>query len=90
MALARRLDGQREDDDHDAFVTATWQVLRAERECDDLLRQIRRHALTHTRDTASLLVALDLAGQLERTSDHLLAAAYGLREWVFSHSGVSA
>lgn len=90
LALARRLDGQREDDDHDAFVTATWQVLRAERECDDLLRQIRRHALAHTRDTASLLVALDLAGQLERTSDHLLAAAYGLREWVFSHSGVSA
>lgn len=90
LALARRLDGPRDGDEHDAFVAATWQVLRAEHECDGLLRQIRQHALAHVVEPAALLVALDLGRQLERASDHLLAAAYGLREWVFSRSGVSA
>jgi len=41
-------------------------------------------------DPASLMLANDLATQLELASDRLLASAYGLRELAFSKSGVKA
>jgi len=70
--------------DSDAFLAASWHVLRSERECDELLRQARRAILSAVKDPASLMLANDLAVTLELASDRLLAAGYALRDVVFN------
>jgi len=49
LAIARRLasrkDGGSDGADSDAFLAASWNVLRSERECDELLRAARRAIL---------------------------------------------
>ena len=90
LAIARGLGAASEAQDHDAFIAATWKVLRAERQCDELLREAKRNMLDCISDPASLMLANDLATQLELASDRLLASAYGLRELAFSKSGVKA
>lgn len=88
LAIARRLGADSDAEDHDAFIAATWQVLRAERQADELLRQAKRRMLRALDDPAALMLANELAAQLELASDRLLASAYGLRELAFSKSGV--
>ena len=88
LAIARTLGSDSEAVDNDAFLRATWRVLQAERQCDGLLRDARRVILATVRDAPSLMLADDLAGALELTSDHLLAAAYGLRDLAFDKAGV--
>lgn len=73
--------------DSDAFLAATWQVLRAERECDELLREARRVILGTLKEAPALILANDLAATLELASDRLLIAAYALREVAFSSTG---
>lgn len=86
LAIARDLAGCSDMSDSDAFVAATWNVLRAERQCDELLRQARHLILASMKDAASLMLANDLAQALELTSDRLLAASYMLRDAVFSQA----
>jgi uncharacterized protein Yka (UPF0111/DUF47 family) len=90
LAIARTLGSNSESADNDAFLRATWRVLQAERQCDSLLRDARRAILAAVRDGASLMLANDLAGVLELTSDRLLTAAYALRELAFDKAGVRA
>jgi uncharacterized protein Yka (UPF0111/DUF47 family) len=87
LAIARTLGGNSEAVDNDAFLGATWRVLQAERQCDDLLRDARRVILGAVRDAPSLMLANDLAGTLETASDRLLVAAYALRDLAFDKAG---
>ncbi|MCH2242304.1 MAG: phosphate transport regulator [Aquabacterium sp.] len=76
--------------DSDAFVAATWNVVRAERRCDELLRSARRTLLHRVQQPAALMLANDLAQALEGASDHLLSAAYALRDLAFDRVGAVA
>ncbi len=89
VALARMLGSDSETIDNEAFLSATWHVLQAERRCDSLLRDARRSILAAVRDAPSLMLANDLAASLEATSDRLLTAAYALRDLAFDRAGVS-
>ena len=87
LAIARRLGAGSNSADSDAFLAATWNVLRSERECDELLRSARRTILAAIRDAASLMLANDLAMALELASDRLLVAGYALRDVAFDQAG---
>jgi uncharacterized protein Yka (UPF0111/DUF47 family) len=88
LAIARTLGTHSEAADNDAFLRATWRVLQAERQCDGLLRDARRVILRTVRDAPALMLANDLANTLESASDHLLTAAYALRDLAFDKAGV--
>jgi len=90
LAIARTLGSQSDAADNDAFLAASWNVLRAERQCDELLRHARRTILNTIIDAPSLMLANDLAMTLELASDRLLAASYGLRDMVFDQAGAVA
>jgi uncharacterized protein Yka (UPF0111/DUF47 family) len=87
LAIARRLGAGSNSADSDAFLAASWNVLRSERECDELLRSARRTILASIRDAASLMLANDLAMTLELASDRLLVAGYALRDVAFDKAG---
>jgi uncharacterized protein Yka (UPF0111/DUF47 family) len=87
LAIARRLGAGSDAADSDAFLAASWNVLRSERECDELLRSARRTILVSIRDAASLMLANDLAMTLELASDRLLVAGYALRDVAFAEAG---
>ncbi len=88
LAVARTLGADSEASDNDAFLASTWQVLRAERKCDALLREARRVILRELRDAPSLMLANDLAVALELASDRLLTASYALRDVAFDKAGL--
>ncbi|MBY0236081.1 MAG: phosphate transport regulator, partial [Burkholderiaceae bacterium] len=101
LAIARRLASRgeggnggsmldRDGADSDAFLAASWHVLRSERECDELLRAARRVMLGAIKDAASLMLANDLAMALELASDRLLVAGYALRDVAFEQVGAQA
>jgi uncharacterized protein Yka (UPF0111/DUF47 family) len=90
LAIARRLGAGSDAADSDAFLAASWSVLRSERACDELLRSARRAILAAVRDAASLMLANDLAMTLELASDHLLVAGYALRELAFDQARAGA
>jgi len=90
LTIARTLGSGSEATDNDAFLAASWAVLRAERQCDDLLRHARRTILHAIDDAPSLMLANDLAMTLELASDRLLSAGYALRELVFNQAGNKA
>jgi uncharacterized protein Yka (UPF0111/DUF47 family) len=87
LAIARRLGAGSDAADSDAFLAASWNVLRSERECDELLRSARRTILASIRDAAALMLANDLAMTLELASDRLLVAGYALRDVAFDQAG---
>ncbi len=87
LAIARRLGAGSDAADSDAFLAASWNVLRSERECDELLRSARRTILASIRDAAALMLANDLAVALELASDRLLVAGYALRDVAFDQAG---
>lgn len=90
LTIARTLSTDNDVADNDAFLAASWAVLRAERQCDELLRHARRVILHAIDDAPSLMLANDLAMTLELASDRLLSAGYALRELVFNQAGVQA
>ncbi len=90
LAIARRLRGGNDPADSDAFLAASWNVLRSERECDELLRTARRAILAAIKDAAALMLANDLAIALELASDRLLVAGYALRDVAFDQAGAHA
>lgn len=87
LAIARQLGAGSDAADGDAFLAASWNVLRAERECDELLRAARRAILAAIRDAGALMLANDLAIALELASDRLLVAGYALRDVAFGQAG---
>jgi uncharacterized protein Yka (UPF0111/DUF47 family) len=87
LTIARRLGSGSDATDSDAFLTASWNVLQSERECDELLRTARRTILATIRDAAALMLANDLAMTLELASDRLLVAGYALRAVAFDQAG---
>jgi uncharacterized protein Yka (UPF0111/DUF47 family) len=88
LAIARTLGEESSRDDHEEFVAALWRVLNAERQCDTLLRDVRRSLSEHVGDAATLNLSTDLANALESATDALLATGYGLRKLAFSRVGV--
>ena len=68
------------------FLAASWNVLRSERQCDELLRAARRAILGALRDAPALMLANDLALALELASDRLLVAGYALRGVAFEQA----
>jgi len=90
LAIARRLGAGSDGADSDAFLAASWNVLRSERECDELLRAARREILAAINDAAALMLANDLAMALELASDRLLVAGYALRDVAFDQAGARA
>jgi uncharacterized protein Yka (UPF0111/DUF47 family) len=86
LAVARTLGETSDGADHDEFLAASWRVLQAERQCDELLRTARR-ALAHEcrkhGDAVALTLGNELAAAVELASDALLALSYGLRERAF-------
>jgi uncharacterized protein Yka (UPF0111/DUF47 family) len=90
LAIARTLSGASAAVENDAFLAAIWGVLRAERECDELLRDARKVILQAVEDAPTLMLANDLAAALEDASDRLLTAAYALRDVAFDKAGVRA
>lgn len=86
LAVARTLGESSAAADSDEFLAASWRVLQAERQCDELLRTARR-ALAHEcrkhADAVALTLGNELAAALELASDALLALSYGLRERAF-------
>jgi uncharacterized protein Yka (UPF0111/DUF47 family) len=86
LAVARTLGETSDAADHDEFLAASWRVLRAERQCDELLRSAR-HALAQAcrehADAVALQLGNELAAAMEHASDALLALGYGLRERAF-------
>ncbi|WP_455231538.1 DUF47 family protein [Geopseudomonas aromaticivorans] len=89
LAIAGTLDEQSTAEDHEEFVAALWRVLNAERQCDSLLREVRRALVQHISDAAALNLATEFAISLERATDALLATGYGLRKLAFSRMGGS-
>ena len=70
------------------FVAALWRVLNAERQCDLLLREVRRALAERVSDAATLSLSTDFAQALEAATDALLSTGYGLRRLAFSRAGV--
>lgn len=89
LAIARCLGSASDTIDSDAFLAASWNVLRSERQCDELLRAARRAILAVVRDAAALMLANDLANTLELASDRLLVAGYALRDVAFGETGAN-
>lgn len=65
--------------EQDAFIGTCWRVVTAERVCDALMRDLRRLAIRHITDAASLTLVTDFAGAFESATDAFLRAAHGLR-----------
>jgi len=87
LAIARCLGDASDTADNDSFLAASWNVLRSERQCDELLRTARRAILAVVRDAPALTLANDLASTLELASDRLLVAGYALRDVAFGKAG---
>ncbi|ACO77997.1 hypothetical protein AvCA_17840 [Azotobacter vinelandii CA] len=87
LAVASTLNEQSSGADHEEFVAALWRVLNAERQCDGLLREVRRVLAEHVSDCATLSLSTDFANALEQSTDALLATGYGLRKLSFNRLG---
>lgn len=88
LAIARSFSEESSAEDHEEFVAALWRVLNAERQCDILLREVRRALVERISDAATLGLSTDFAQALELATDALLATGYGLRRLAFSRAGV--
>ena len=91
IEIARQAVHQTDGSDSDLFLQTLWRMLRAERQCDDLLRQARTTMVRHLHDApVAFTLASDLAATLENATDHLLRAGYALREMVLNKTGAAA
>ncbi|MDE3010710.1 MAG: phosphate transport regulator [Pseudomonadota bacterium] len=86
IVILRDLDASSDASDHEEFLSACWRILQAERRTDELLRSTQRTLARDLRSAAELMLANDLAAALERTTDHLLALCYALRDHAFERS----
>lgn len=88
VAVARTLGEGSDAADHDEYLDASWRVLQAERQCDELLRSARRALASKVEDAASMVLGNELAAALEAASDRLLVIGYALRDHAFRRVGV--
>lgn len=91
IEIARHMTDNTEPADSEAFLQALWRMQRAERICDDLLRNARVNIVQTLHATpAAFSLATELAATIENATDSLLSAGYALRKLVFNKSGMSA
>lgn len=84
IEIARHLRQLADAADNEAFLQCLWRILRAERQCDELLRAARTAIVEHLHQKpAEFQLATDLASTLEAASDSLLRSGYALRELIF-------
>jgi len=91
IEIARHMSEHAEPADSEAFLQALWRMLRAERICDDLLRNARARIVQNLHSSPAVFsLATELAATIENATDSLLSAGYALRKLVFNKSGMSA
>ncbi|WP_291010267.1 phosphate transport regulator [Hydrogenophaga sp.] len=91
IEIARDMSDHSESTDSDVFLQTLWRILRAERVCDEQLRDARKEIVrTLGKHPPLFALANELAVTIERASDSLLSVGYGLRKLVFKKSGMSA
>lgn len=91
IEIGRHMNASSDRYEGDAFLQTLWRMLRAERLCDELLRQARQTIVQHLHQRpADMLVANDLAATLENATDSLLGTGFALRQMVFTQSGISS
>jgi len=91
IEIARQMTDDADTHDTESFLEAIWRMLRAERICDDLLRNTRRHIVRQLADAPVLYsLTTELADHIENTTDHLLSAGHALRHIVFQKTGAHA
>lgn len=74
-------------EDHETFIAVSWRAVEAERQCDELLRDVRRALARHVDDPLTLTLTTDFAAAIELATDALLAASFGIRELAFDSIG---
>lgn len=87
VEIARTLGQSHDLEDSNAFLDATWRVVLAETRCDEQLRTARRAIMKSSGSAADLMLAGDLAANLEAASDRLLVASHALRGIVLGEPG---
>jgi len=86
LTIGRALRRSAPLEDSHKFLEVTWRMMHAERRGDEQLRAARRQILASTQSSAGLMLATDLAFQLETATDHLLTVAYVLRDLVLDRA----
>lgn len=74
-------------EDHETFLSVSWRVVEAERQCDELLRDVRRALVRHVDAPVTFNLTTDFAASIELATDALLAASFGVRELAFDRIG---
>ena len=87
LAIAGILSDGGTAEDHEAFLAVSWRAVEAERQCDELLRDVRRALARHVDDPRTLSLTTDFALAVESATDALLTASFGIRELAFSRIG---
>ena len=90
LSIAKDLGEESSAEDQEEFIATSWRVLNAERQCDMLLRGVRRALARHVDDTAMHCLSTDFAAAIELATDALLATTYELRDLAFSRLGAKA
>ena len=90
LSIAKGLGEASSAEDQEEFIATSWRVLNAERQCDMLLRDVRRALAKHVDDAAMPCLSTDVAAAIELATDALLATTYGLRDLAFSRLGAKA
>lgn len=90
LSIARSLGEESSAEDQAEFISTSWRVLNAERQCDELFREVRRVLAKHVHDAAMHSLSTDFAAAIELATDALLATTYGLRDLAFSRLGAKA
>lgn len=90
LNIAQSLGEASRAEDQDEFIATSWRVLNAERQCDNLLREVRRALARHVGGVTMQVLSTDFASALEQATDALLVATYRLRELAFSRLGAKA
>lgn len=86
LTIARALHSSAPLEDSQEFLEVTWRMMHAERRGDEQLRAARRQLVAQIAQPAALNLATDIANQLEVATDHLMVAAYALRDLVLSRA----
>ena len=90
IQIARDITSDGTSQDTDAFLKVLWQMLRAERHCDELYREARLLIVTHLHDQpVAFGLTSDLAAAIESASDALLSVGHQLRKMVFEKNAVT-
>lgn len=87
LAIASTLREGGTAEDHEAFLAVSWRATEAERQCDDLLREVRRALVRKVDDAVTLNLSTDFAAALELATDALLATSFGVRALAFDQIG---